>query len=128
MDEANRCDRVALVQRGRVLAIDTPAAITASFGRPLLAVRTARRYAALRALDAYPHRERAYAFGDVLHLTDSRPDAAVDDIAHEASAFLRAHGIADADVSAATPTIEDAFIARMGAPEGEAERDSRGAA
>src|ERR1041385_6494928 len=44
MDEADRCDRVALVQRGRVLAIDTPRAITASYGRPLFAIRVADRY------------------------------------------------------------------------------------
>ena len=128
MDEANRCGRVALVQRGRVLTVDTPAAITASFGRPLLAVHTARRYAALRALDGYPHLERAYPFGDVLHLTDSRADAAADDIARDATTFLRDHGIEDAAVSPAEPTIEDAFIARMGAPEGEIASDSRGAA
>ena len=50
MDEANRCDRVALIQRGRLLAVDTPEAIAQSFDRPLLAVRAADRYRALLAL------------------------------------------------------------------------------
>ena len=40
MDEANRCDRVALMQRGKILAIDTPDAITKAFDRPLLAIKT----------------------------------------------------------------------------------------
>src|SRR5512138_3002457 len=44
MDEANRCDRVALVDRGRLLGIDTPGGITRSFGRPLVGVRTSDRY------------------------------------------------------------------------------------
>ncbi|PYR42578.1 MAG: ATPase, partial [Acidobacteria bacterium] len=47
MDEANRCDRVALMQRGRLLATDAPQRIAASYGRPLVAVRTADRYRAL---------------------------------------------------------------------------------
>ena len=58
MDEANRCDRVALIQRGRLLAIDTPAGIAASFDRPLLAVRADDRYrrcSALRAIRSTPH-------------------------------------------------------------------------
>src|SRR5207244_13624736 len=38
MDEANRCDRVALMQRGRLLAIDTPASVARSFDRPLFAI------------------------------------------------------------------------------------------
>ena len=119
MDEANRCGRVALIQQGRVLTVDTPTAITAAFERPLLAVRAAGRYAALRALDAYPNAERSYPFGDVLHLVDRRSGVPADDLARDAAAFLHEHGIADAEVSKAAPTIEDAFIDRMGAPEGE---------
>src|SRR5579862_6474208 len=44
MDEATRCDRVALIQRGRLLAVDTPDAITRAFDRPLIAVRADHRY------------------------------------------------------------------------------------
>ena len=127
MDEANRCGRVALVQRGRVLTVDSPAAITAAFGRPLLAVHTSNRYAALRALDAYPNAERAYPFGDVLHLVDRRNGVPADELARDAAVFLRDHGVGDATVSEAPPTIEDAFIDRMGAPEGE-DATMRGAA
>src|SRR5436190_14561287 len=47
MDEATRCDRVALMHRGRMLAIDTPAGITRGFEHPLCAVRTGDRYKAL---------------------------------------------------------------------------------
>jgi drug efflux transport system ATP-binding protein len=119
MDEANRCGRVALVQQGRVLTVDTPHAITAAFGRPLLAVRASNRYAALRALDEYPDAERSYPFGDVLHLVDRRSGVPSNELARDAAAFLHQHGIADAEVSEAAPTIEDAFIDRMGAPEGE---------
>src|SRR5262249_15851353 len=50
MDEATRCDRVALIQKGRLLALDTPGGITGSFSRPLLAVHVGNRYRALLAL------------------------------------------------------------------------------
>ena len=118
MDEADRCDRVALMQGGRLLAIDTPAAIAQSFDRPLLAVRAARRYPALLALRESPHAHAVYPFGDTLHYVDARPGMAPTDIAAELRAFLASRGFADAAVEAATPTVEDSFIARMGAPEG----------
>jgi ABC-2 type transport system ATP-binding protein len=127
MDEADRCDRVALIQRGKLLAIDTPRAITASFDRPLFAVRAANRYGTLRALRDYSNTKSVYPFGEALHFADSRDDVAPEQIAREASAFLNQHGIADASLTEIDPTIEDTFIARMGAPEGEEQyRGARG--
>ncbi|HEY6826364.1 MAG TPA: ABC transporter ATP-binding protein [Gemmatimonadaceae bacterium] len=119
MDEANRCDRVALVQRGHILAIDTPKAITASFDRPLFAIRASDRYGTLRALREYQHTKSVYPFGETLHFADARDDVAPDQIARDVSTFLGERGIANAGVSATSPTIEDTFMARMGAPEGE---------
>ena len=119
MDEANRCDRVALMQRGRMLAIDTPEAITASFDRPLFAVRAADRFRALRALREYSNTNTIYPFGEVMHFTDRRTDTSPDQIAREATSYLGEHGVTNAEVAPIGPTIEDAFMARMGAPEGE---------
>jgi len=118
MDEATRCDRVALMQRGQVLATDTPKRIAASFDRPLLAVHTADRYRALLALREWPRTHAVYPFGESLHYVDARADAAADAVAAEARAFLTGRGFAGVRVEPATPTVEDAFIARMGAPEG----------
>jgi ABC-2 type transport system ATP-binding protein len=117
MDEADRCDRVALVQRGAVLAVDTPKAVAAAYDRPLLAVRAPDRYLALGAIRAYPHVRAVYPFGETLHYADARADAPADAVARELADYLRARGLADATVSVAAPTIEDAFIARMGAPD-----------
>ena len=127
MDEANRCDRVALMQRGRILAIDTPKAITESFDRPLFAVRVADRFGALRVLRDYPNTNTIYPFGEVMHFTDKRAGVSADDIARDATAYLGAHGVPNAGVALTPPTIEDTFMARMGAPEGEEIAD-RGAA
>ena len=120
MDEAGRCDRVALIQRGGILAIDAPAAITASFDRPLIAVRATERYRALLALREYPHVHSVFPFGETLHFTDDRADAPAERVAQDVIHFLRARGITGVDARETAPTIEDSFMARMGAHEGEA--------
>ena len=75
MDEATRCDRVALIQRGRILDDRPPAAIGARFDRPLLAVRRRERYALLHALRAVPARAlRLSRSATQLHYTDERAD------------------------------------------------------
>ncbi|HET7457286.1 MAG TPA: ABC transporter ATP-binding protein [Gemmatimonadaceae bacterium] len=116
MDEADRCDRVALVQQGRVLAIDAPAAIGRRFPNPLFAVRGRDRRALLEALRAYPHAVSASPFGDVLHYADARTGAAPAATASELRAYLRDRGFADAEVAPIAPGIEDTFMALMGAP------------
>src|SRR5690349_4485590 len=55
MDEASRCDRIALVQQGCVLAIDRPAAIGERFPNALFAVRAQNRFALIQTLSTYPH-------------------------------------------------------------------------
>src|SRR5581483_2740851 len=81
MDEATRCDRIALIHRGRLLGVDTPRAIAEAFGRPLFGVRAAERYLALRTLRTFAHAHSVYPFGDVIHYTDRRADASSDDVA-----------------------------------------------
>ena len=115
MDEANRCDRIALMQNGCILATDAPAAVAASFDRTLLAVRSPDRYRTLLALRGYPHTHRVYPFGESLHLADDRVGIDATRAAEEAAAFLREKGIADGRVEPTSPTIEDVFISRMGA-------------
>ena len=120
MDEADRCDRVALIQGGKLLAIDTPRAIAESFDRPLFAVRAGDRYRALTALREYPETHSIYPFGETLHYADKRADAAVDRIAADVKAFLLSRDVDEVSVEPASPTVEDTFIARMGAPAGKA--------
>ena len=115
MDEANRCDRVALIQGGRLLAIDPPAAIAKSFDRPLFAVRVGRRYDALRAAREYAHANSVYPFGETLHYTDKRVDAPPEQIGREVEAHFRSRGFEDVDVQQTAATVEDVFMARMGA-------------
>jgi ABC-type multidrug transport system ATPase subunit len=119
MDEADRCDRIALVQRARLLAVDTPAEVTRRFDRPLLAVQAGERYRALLALREYPHTHSVYPFGESLHFTDDRLDLPPDVAGAQVSAFLTARGIGGVSATRIDPTIEDAFMALMGSPDGE---------
>jgi ABC-2 type transport system ATP-binding protein len=117
MDEATRCDRVALIQGGRILDVDAPDAIGARYGRPLLAVRAAERYRLLQALRRHPHAMSVYPFGEELHYTDARADAEPGAVAGEVRAWLRGEGFADAEAEPIRAGIEDSFMALMAAPE-----------
>ncbi|MGK2963675.1 MAG: ABC transporter ATP-binding protein, partial [Gemmatimonadaceae bacterium] len=116
MDEAGRCDRVALIQRGTVLAIEDPDAIGKKFPGPLFAVAGSDRYSMLGSLRNYAHARSAFPFGDTLHYSDVRSGTGVDDIAKDVGAFLIASGFSDARVEPIEPGIEDTFMALMGAP------------
>ena len=113
MDEAARCDRVALIQHGRILEIADPRAIGARFDRPLLAVRSAERVALLRALREHPYAHSVFPFGEAVHYTDQRVDREASEIAAELRRHLAARGLADAAVSVTEPGIEDVFMALM---------------
>lgn len=115
MDEADRCDRVALVQLGRILAIDVPSAIGARFPTPLFAVHGGNRQALIRALREYPHAVSVFPFGDELHYSDARRSSSPDGVAADVRGYLATKGI-EATVEAIAPGIEDTFMALMGAP------------
>jgi ABC-type multidrug transport system ATPase subunit len=115
MDEAIRCDRVALIQRGRLLGVDVPGDIARSFEGDVFEVDSPHRYRTLLALRRYEHAGSVHLFGEFLHYTDRR-DAPGERIVADVAAYLRNAGLA-AEVRRAVPTIEDTFIQRMGAPE-----------
>jgi ABC-type multidrug transport system ATPase subunit len=109
MDEASLCDRVAFMQDGRILAIDTPQGITKLFTKPLFAVRARDKHKLIAELRAFEHAASAYAFGSSAHYTDARDDA----VPEELAAWLRSRGFGDATVERIAPGIEDTFMALM---------------
>jgi ABC-type multidrug transport system ATPase subunit len=113
MDEAIRCERVALIQRGRILDIADPRGIGARFDRPLLAVRSAERIRLLRALRALPEAHSVFPFGDAVHYADARADRSASDVAAELRRALDQQGIADAEIATVEPGIEDVFMELM---------------
>jgi ABC-type multidrug transport system ATPase subunit len=118
MDEAARCDRVALIQNGRLLGPpDTPGAVAASLKAPLVAVRAPERVRLIAALRRLPHVRSAHAFGEAVHYTDARQDADPAAIAAEVRQRLADEGLEGVEAEPIAPTIEDAFMALMGQPE-----------
>lgn len=117
MDEAGRCDRVALMQEGRVLAIETPTALAASYPLPLYAVTGHDRLGMLAALRASPYAESVWPFGEVLHYTDTRRDVAPAELVREVKAVLAAGAIRDVHVAPIAATVEDVFMRMAGGTE-----------
>ncbi len=108
MDEAIRCDRVALIQDGKILTIDTPQKIRDGFSRKLFTVKSAEKYKLINTLREYPGTITAYPFGDSVHVTFN------DDIpGNSFYNFLKNKGINDAVVNGAEAGIEDRFLELM---------------
>ena len=114
MDEAIRCDRVSLMQAGRLLVTDRPEEIGRSYPRPLLAVRGADVLGLLGALRRFPHAASVWPFGEALHYTDSRPDAPVEQIKRELAAHVDSAGLTGVTMEPIAAGIEDAFMWYMG--------------
>jgi ABC-2 type transport system ATP-binding protein len=114
MDEALRCDRVALIHGGRILEIDQPAAVGSRYPLPLISVRGSDQFALLRALREFPHSHAVYLFGDELHYTDNRANARAETIAEEVQGYLAQRGHKDAQAAAIPAGIEDSFMELMG--------------
>jgi ABC-2 type transport system ATP-binding protein len=107
LDEAERCDRVAIIHAGRLAAIGTPTELKRVFaGRPILEIQTSSPVAAMTALDQLPSVERTSLFGTSVH------------------AVLRDRSIGEADIRRAldavsvpiraviqvVPSLEDVFL------------------
>ena len=116
MDEAARCDRVALMQSGAVLAIDAPNAVGLRFPRALFAIRGAPRVLLLKALRAFPHIASAYPFGETVHVSDTRAGLSPDVLTAELSAHLAMFELRDVSISPVAPGIEDTFMELMAKP------------
>lgn len=107
MDEASRCDRIALMRSGRCLSVDTPVGIRSSFGRHLWTVRSAAMYKLLNDLRAFPGTYSCYAFGDSHHLTLKEDGKEMDALKH----YLKDKDYADVEIEPQEPTVEDCFMA-----------------
>ena len=110
LDEAERCDHVALLDHGRVAALDTPAALRAGIAGVTLEVRLSDPRLAARLLEGVPSVRHAELFGDTVHVV---VDAAERDWPPAAAALDRA-GIRVIDVHPVEASLEDVFIERIG--------------
>ena len=106
MDEASLCDRIALCNEGRLLGLDSPHQLVASFQSPLWAIRAKNMYTLLEVARRFEGVTECYPFGEFHHLV-------VTD-AFDAEKFARQMNRCDDFVMCeAHPTIEDLFIKLM---------------
>jgi ABC-type multidrug transport system ATPase subunit len=106
MDEAVRCDRIALIQHGKILSIDTPENISASFPDRLYAVKAGNMSLLLRHLEAYEKTKSSYVFGEYAHVTfteEIEPDVHLID-------YLLKSGLKEVEIKPVSATIEDCFL------------------
>jgi ABC-2 type transport system ATP-binding protein len=110
MDEASLCDRVSLMQDGRLLVTDRPAEIGRRYPRPLLAVQGSNILGLLGALRRFPHAAAVWPFGEALHYTDRRADIPAEAIAHELAAYVESTGLTVFSIQPIAASIEDSFM------------------
>ena len=105
MDEAGRCERIALINKGKILDVDTPARLTEGADKNLYNALSKDMYPLLEALRVLPGVKNCYTFGATLHIvTDDGFNPA------EAERRLRQNGPGDARIWPAKGNIEDLFI------------------
>ena len=107
MDEASLCDRIALMQAGKILSTSTPEQIIADYPTTLYAVKAPDLYALLQHLRQKPEIDSCYPFGEYLHLTLKE---ATDPYQFEQQLTQI---FSEVEWKPITPTIEDSFIRLM---------------
>ncbi|MBZ9778463.1 ABC transporter ATP-binding protein [Psychroflexus sp. CAK8W] len=106
MDEAALCDRIAFINQGEILQVDTPSAIVKNFAKQVLNIQTPSIYKALRVLGSYQHTHSIYPFGESLHYMDSRKDFDWNEVLNH----LKNEEIKDVEGELISPEIEDVFM------------------
>lgn len=109
MDEASRCDRVALIQSGKIMSIDTPESIRNNYGRDLWALKADDIYRLLGDLRQFKATRTAFPFGEHIHLSLS--DNSVKPA--EILSYLQSSGHNNVHISKIEPSIEDCFMEMM---------------
>ena len=107
MDEATLCDRIALMQSGRILSIDTPENIVKSYPGKLYAIKDKNMYKLLIDLRAYEGTLSCFTFGDSLHLALKDDNTQT---VENVKKYMEDKGHDSAELTAVTPSIEDCFI------------------
>ena len=106
MDEAALCDRIALIQDGKILEIDTPDAIVKHFPKTIYNVAANNMYQLIKSLKTYEHQYSVYPFGEFVHYTDHRENFNSVDL----KTYLETQNLSDIQINQTQPTIEDTFM------------------
>jgi len=106
MDEAELCDRIALITGGKILQINTPKAIMQAFPKNIYKVRTSEIYRLIQDLKTYPKTHSAYPFGEYLHFTSNDSNFKKEELFR----FLEEKQHNQIEVEKIDASIEDTFM------------------
>jgi ABC-2 type transport system ATP-binding protein len=107
LDEAERCDRVAIIHAGKLAALGTTSELKQTFERrPIVEVRSSDPVRAMAELDAHPEVEKTSLFGTAVHAVLRSTEASAESIRRT----LASRGIEVASVDRVTPSLEDVFL------------------
>jgi ABC-2 type transport system ATP-binding protein len=109
LDEAERCHRVALMERGKIYDIDTPARFRSKTGLTRLEVKVEPLAQAEDVLSKSPEAEDVQRFGDRLDVMAANPAEAEADLRQRA----QANGLQVTEVRRSQPTLENAFVGKL---------------
>lgn len=100
MDEAKQCDRIAFMQEGQFLTVETPEALEQNYPYPIFEVQAEHRLEMLELLSSFPKAVSSFAFGEVFHIT-TQEGVSVEEIA----AHIGSNRVRRIDAR-----LEDAFL------------------
>lgn len=106
MDEAALCDRIALIQEGKILDIDTPEGIVSKFPKTIYNVKANNMYKLIQTLQKYEHTYSVFPFGEFVHYTDKREAFSEEELKNH----LKSAGLENVTVEVTHANIEDAFM------------------
>lgn len=107
MDEAALCDRIALMQHGKILSINTPENISSSYPDLLFEVKAGRTANVLRALENFDQKKNVYAYGEFVHLSvEQNENFDIENITE----YLKKEGFENIEINPIKASIEDSFI------------------
>ncbi|MDI9876092.1 ABC transporter ATP-binding protein [Flectobacillus rivi] len=107
MDEASLCDRVALMQKGKILDIDTPVGIIEKYPKKIWSIHASNMYALLQVARAFPNTHTCFGFGESHHLTLKNDDEDYQAFCQ----YVQEHYKESFQIQEITATIEDCFMA-----------------
>lgn len=106
MDEASLCDRIALIQKGKIFEIDSPQNIISKYSKTIYAVSARNTNQLLEDLKAFPSHYSVFAFGESIHYIDQNNDFKSSYLQQ----YLENKRHAEITIQITTPTIEDVFM------------------
>jgi len=106
MDEASLCDRIALIQKGKIQKIDSPSTIIKDYDKIIYDIRAINMHQLILDLKNFPSQYSVFAFGEYIHYIDKKNDFNPKNLQE----YLEKNKHSGIEIRVSKPTIEDVFM------------------